>query len=539
MGIFIVGLHRSGFLYLEQSLIQNKLSLVIGIIIVPYPVLRSGIWSNGVEYIEMSSMSSTNPLKVLDEEQIQTIRQTALDLLHSTGVMIKEPRARGYFRENGAEVDEESMRVRIPPELVEDALQQVPSSFTLHARNPENTVEVDYQRMHVEPMIGRLNILDHVTGERRRTNLNDVENLIRVADAMEYYHLIHSGAIMPSIDGVPLHASHVFGYLASLRNTGKVVKGSPRGRSTAEDCIRMAAVLAGGEEALRIRPNIFTTVNPITPFQHDQGQTEGLIEYASYGLPIDVTSEPQAGATAPITLAGLLAQQTADVFSGIVLTQLVNPGTPVWYGTCGTIMDMKVGRIALGAVEAGLINAASAQIAAYNEIPCRGTGATTDSKQLDMQAGYEKAITLFMAALGGINCLFYPGAIESALTISLESLVIDNEICGMAYRALQGIEVNSDTLATSMIELVGPGGNYLGQRHTMNFLTQEQFLPMISNRQTREDWNERAGGKSGWQRAKDEVQRILEEHEPPPLESKIEAELERIVREVEARNHNS
>ena len=141
-----------------------------------------------------------------------------------------------------------------------------------------------------------------------------------------------------------------------------------------------------------------------------------------------------------------------------------------------------------------------------------------------------------MAALGGINCLFYPGAMESALTISLESLVIDNEICGMAFRALEGIQVNPETLASSLIGSVGPGGHYLAQRHTMEFLNQEQFMPLMSNRQTREDWVDRAGGKSGWDRARDEVRRILSEHEPPPLDSKVEAKLEEIAKEIEARN---
>jgi trimethylamine--corrinoid protein Co-methyltransferase len=478
-------------------------------------------------------------LRVLSDDQIQTIHQTALSLLQKIGVVVKEPRALDFFKKAGASIDKENELVRIPPDIVEAALKMAPSHFTVHARVAKNTVEVDDNRLYIEPMIGRLNIADLDTGERRRTNLSDVANLIRVCDAMEHYHLLHSGAIMPSIEGVPLHASHAFGYLSSIRNTGKVVKGSARGRATAEDCIRMAAAVAGGEDALRQRPNVFTTVNPVTPFQHDRGQTEGLIEYASYGLPIDITSEPQAGATAPVTLAGLLAQQTADIISGITLAQLVNPGTPVWYGTCGTIMDMRVGQIALGAVEAGLINAASAQIASFYGIPCRGTGASTESKLLDIQAGYEKAITLFMAALGGVNCLFYPGVLDHALTVSLESLVIDNEICGMAYRALRGIDVNTDTLAVSVIESVGPGGNYLGQRHTMDFLLREQFIPKFSDRQSREQWLKRAEGKSGRERAKDEVQRLLDEHEPPPLDSSIEAELERIVREVEGRQLGS
>lgn len=480
-------------------------------------------------------MPLTAPLRILTEDQIQAIHQAALGLLQRTGIVVKEARARRYFRQAGASVDESSGRVRLPPDVVEAALKLAPDSFVVHARVPDRSVEVSYRRMHIEPMIGRLNILDHLTRQRRRTSLQDVANLVRVADALEHYHLLHSGAIMPSIEGVPLHAAHAHGYLASVSNTGKVVKGSPRGRAIAEDCIRMAAAVAGGEDALRQRPNIFTTVNPVTPLQHDEGQTEGLIEYASFGLPIDVTSEPQAGATSPVTLAGLLAQQTADVISGITLAQLVRPGTPVWYGTCGTIMDMKVGRIALGAVEAGLINAASAQIAAFYGVPCRGTGSTTDSKALDMQAGYEKAITLFMAALGGINCLFYPGTMESALTISLESLVADHELCGMAYRALRGIQVNADTLAAPLIEAVGPGGNFLGERHTLKFLRQEQFLPTLSNRQTREDWAERTGSATTWDQAHAEVERILATHTPPPLDPQVQAELERIVREVEAR----
>jgi trimethylamine--corrinoid protein Co-methyltransferase len=478
-------------------------------------------------------------LKVLSDDQVYSIHQTALELLGKTGVVVKEPRALDIFQTAGASVDNEERRVRIPADIVQAAVKKAPNHFTVHARQPNRTVEIDNRHLYIEPMIGRLNILDLETGERRRTTLDDVANLIRVADAMENYHLLHSGAIMPNIEGIPIHASHAFGYLTSVRNTGKPVKGSPRGRAVAEDCIRMAAAMAGGEDALRRKPNIFTTVNPVTPLQHDKGQTEGLIEYASYGIPIDITSEPQAGATAPVTLAGLLAQQTADILSGITLAQLVNPGTPVWYGTCGTIMDLKVGQIALGAVEAGLINVASAQMAAFYNLPCRGTGSSTESKLLDFQAGYEKAITLFMAALGGINCLFYPGVLDHALTVSLESLVMDNEICGMAFRALRGIEVNADTLALPLIESIGPGGNYLGERHTLKYLRKEQYLPKFSDRMSREDWLTRAGGKSAWDRARDEVRRILAEHQPPPLEASVEAELERIVKEVEARKQES
>ncbi|MBU1879495.1 MAG: trimethylamine methyltransferase family protein, partial [Chloroflexi bacterium] len=240
------------------------------------------------------------------------------------------------------------------------------------------------------------------------------------------------------------------------------------------------------------------------------------------------------GATAPVTLAGLLAQQTADVISGITIIQLANPGNPVWYGTCGSVMDMRVGRIAIGAIEMGLINVASAQIAHFYDIPCRGTASATDSKLLDIQAGYEKATVLTMAALGGVNKIFYPGTMEGALTISEESLVIDDEIIGGLYRVLEGVDVNAATLALDVIDQVGPGGHYLGQRHTMRFLQGEHFFPPLGDRQTREKW-ERAGSQGVADRAHERVEHILAEHQVDPLPANVEAELERIVREVESR----
>jgi trimethylamine--corrinoid protein Co-methyltransferase len=339
---------------------------------------------------------------------------------------------------------------------------------------------------------------------------------------------------MPQIEGVPIRATHVYGYLESVRNSSKPVKATSRERVMAEDCLRMVAAVAGGEEELRRRPYTFTTDNPVAPLHHDRDQMEGALEFARWGLPIDVTSEPQAGATAPVTLAGLLAQQTADVTSGITILQLANPGNPVWYGTCGSIMDMRVGRIAIGAVEMGLINVASAQIAHFYDLPCRGTASATDSKLLDFQAGYEKSIVLSMAALGGVNKIFYPGTMEGALTVSKEGLVLDHEMIESVYRTLEGVRVEDATLAIGIVDAVGPGGHFLKQRHTLQFVQQEAFLPRLADRQTREKWVD-GGGKTMVQRAGEEVCRILAEHEVEPLPAAVEAELERIVRDVEAR----
>lgn len=474
-------------------------------------------------------------LKILSDDQIYDIHEAALNLLWETGVSVQSKLARDLLRKAGARVYEDSMLCRIPGYIIEEALRQAPASFTIYARNPANNVHVSTKELHYEPMIGRMNIYDYNTQRTHLMTLKDVGELVKLADAMPNYQLLHSGAIMPQIAEVPIRETHAYGYLQSIRNSSKIIKTTSRERIMAEDCLRMVAAVAGGEDELCNKPYTFTTDNPVAPLLHDADQVEGALRYAKWGQPIDVTSEPQAGATAPVTLAGLLTQQTADVISGITIIQLVNPGNPVWFGTCGSIMDLRVGRIAMGAIEMGMINVATAQLAHFYNIPCRGTALATDSKLLDIQAGYEKAAVLTMAALGGVNKIFYPGTMEGAMTVSKESLVIDNEIIGGLYRVLEGIDVNEETLAVKIINRVGPGGHFLGQHHTMEFIKKgEHFLPLISDRQTRDKW-EKAGSKDMVQRAHEKVEEILAVHQVDPLDAKVEAELEQIIREVHKR----
>ena len=472
-------------------------------------------------------------LKVLSDDDIERIHLSALSILWRTGVEVREEQAFGILKKAGCPTHGKT--VRIPPHLVEEAVRTCPRTFTLYGRDPNFKVRLEGRRVNYEPMIGRLNILDLETGERRRTTLEDVGNLVRVADALEHYTLLHSGAIMPHIEGVPDRVAHVHGYLTSVRNSTKVIKGVVRGKEKARDCIRMAMAIAGGEESLKQRPNIFTTCNVISPLEYMVEQTEGLIEYAKMGLPVDIASEPQAGATSPVTLAGTLAQQTAEILGMVVIAQLVNPGTPVLMGTVAAAMDLRNGTIALGGVEAALLNVAHAQMARFYGIPSRGTGSNTESKLLDMQAGYEKAITLLLPALAGINMIFYPGTMDHALTVSLESLVIDHEICGMIDRLLRGVHVTDETIGLEVIEKVGPGGHFLNQKHTLRHLQQEHFLTKLSDRDSHDAWNEK-GRPDIRERAKAQVKKILSDHRPPPLDEALEKELHAVANEVEKRD---
>lgn len=471
-------------------------------------------------------------LKVLSDDEIYQIHLTALRILREVGLKLREPQAIKILRDAGCMFVGD--RVRFPTNVVERAIRRAPRTFTIFGRDRDYKAVMEGRRFYIEPMIGRLNTLDVETGERRRTTLADVGDLMRVADALESYSVLHSGAIMPHIDGVADEVSHVYGYLTSVRNSSKIVKGSCRGKQVAKDCIRMATAVGGGKTEIADRPNVFTTANIVSPLEFDNKMTEGLIEYAKCGLPVDIASEPQMGATSPMTIAGTLAQQTAEILAGVVIAEEVNPGTPVLMGTVGAAMDMRNGSIALGGVEAGLINVAHAQMAQFYGIPSRGTGCATESKCLDIQAGYEKAVTMLMPALAGVNMLFYPGTMDHAKTVSLESLFIDDEICRIASRALTGVNVSDETLAFDVIEEVGPGGHFLSQRHSLDYLESEQLVLRVANRQSFEDWRA-AGSKDLWAYAKESVRDILATHVPMPLAEDTEAELLEIVKDVEKR----
>jgi trimethylamine---corrinoid protein Co-methyltransferase len=471
-------------------------------------------------------------IKILSDEDIEQIHLSALSILWRIGIDVREDQAFQILKKAGCPTN--GTRVRIPAHLVEEAVRLAPETFTLYGRDPEFKIPLEDRRVFYEPMIGRLNILDSETGHRRRTTLQDVCDLVRVSDYLEHYTLLHSGAIMPHIEGVSDEVSHVHGYFASVKNSSKVIKGVVRGKQKAKDCIRMAAIIAGGEDALRVKPNVFTTCNVISPLTFAPEQTQGLIEYAKMGLPIDIASEPQSGDTSPATLAGTIALQTAEILGMMVVAQLVNPGTPVLMGTVGAAMDMRNGTISLGGVEAGMINVAHAQMCQFYKVPSRGTGSNTESKSLDIQAGIEKALTLMTPALAGINQIFYPGTMDHALTVSLESLVIDHEICGMIHRMLGGIAVNDQSLAIDVIEKVGPGGHFLNQAHTLSSFQKEHYIPQICDRDSHENWLSK-GSPGMLNTARQKVKKILSEHQPSPLDPAVEKELLAVIGEVEKR----
>ncbi|MEM3453043.1 MAG: trimethylamine methyltransferase family protein [Candidatus Hadarchaeum sp.] len=475
-------------------------------------------------------------LRFLTSDELYEIHMASLEILGQVGVKFLSQKALQILEGAGAQVDFKEEVARIPEYLVKEAIRKAPSSCTVYGRDFKHKMKLGDDQVYFG-MAGWLPyVLDLETGKRREGTLADVEQFFKLGDYSKNIHFL-DWAVWPK--DIPESVVHAYGLFMGFKNTTKPLDGYIHGESPAEDNIRMASIVAGGEEELRKRPLLLSIENPTSPLQHSKEMIEGLMVYTKYGQPLVIAPEAQSGATAPVSLAGLLVQQNVEILSGIVLAELVNPSTPMIYGTVSTIADMKTGNIALGAVEAGLINAATAQLAHYYNLPSRGTAGTTDSKIPDVQAGLEKSMTLIMAALSGIDFIYsFAGTLESTLTMSYEQFLIDDELAGMVARAVRGVRVDDEMLAVDVIKKVGPEHHYLTQKHTIENFMKEHYIPKIINREKRETW-EKLGAKDLREIARNEVKKILKEHQPEPLDSDVEMELKKILEEIEKRSRGN
>jgi trimethylamine--corrinoid protein Co-methyltransferase len=450
-------------------------------------------------------------------------------LLSEVGMEVASPEVREILKRAGCEC--EGIRVRFPIDLVRESINLAPESFEIEGLNPDKKVRIGDGNSHIQPMVGRLHILER-SGNRRRTGLQDVRNIVAICEALPAYDILHGGAVMPDIEGVPAGLAHVAGFVETVRQTGKPFKGSCRGKQVAEDCLRLAeAVREGTGNAF----SLHTTCNLVSPLQMAAHMSEGALSYVRKGWPVDFASEPQMGATSPVTLAATASLVIAESLAGLVLAQVVNPGTPVFVGTVGAAMDMRHATIALGGIEAALLNAAHAQMAAYYGLPSRGSGSNTNAKLLDFQAGYEKMMTLLIPILAGIDMVFYPGTLEHAETVSLESLVLDNTLCEIALHAQAGVRVSEELLSVDLIKQAGPGGVFLNSRQTASEMFTEHLVHGLWDRRKRSDWVA-DGSPTPVHKANAVIEEILGETRPH-LPNEVEAKLFEVVSDIAAREN--
>jgi trimethylamine--corrinoid protein Co-methyltransferase len=461
--------------------------------------------------------------EILSQEQIQQIHDTSMKLLANVGVQFPYEPAQAIFEKHGVKTD--GSRVYLTEDQVMNALASAPKQFTIHARNPEHSVVVGGGRPVFAPGYGAPFLVDAapatqgVVGKRAPT-LDDYRNLVKLAHVLPNQDMSGHLIVEPEV-AVP-DAAHVEMLYAHMVHSDKAFIGSATGKRGALDTFEMAKILFGGDLD---RPVTIGLINSLTPLGYSTEMLEALVAYARIRQPVIIAALAMAGSTAPITLAGALATQTAELLAGIVLTQLVNPGTPVIFGSTSTNIDMKSGALAIGSPELSQMIAAHAQLARHYGLPSRSGGALTDASYPDAQAGFESMMGLLTTLNAGIDFVLHAGGILSSyLAFSYEKFVLDDEMCGMVRRFKQGLVVDDETLAYDVIANVGPGGNYLMEISTVKRCRKEFWAPDLCDRGGLEAWMQ-AGKPTAVDRARQRWQELVAEHEDPPLDETTRSQL--------------
>jgi trimethylamine--corrinoid protein Co-methyltransferase len=470
-------------------------------------------------------ISSLRKLDFLTESQLEQIHDAALSILARTGLIFNSQQALAHFRSAGARV--EGQRVYLDRPLVEAGLATAPAQFTVHARNPANSLTIGGETCVTMPTGGAA-YARGLDGVRRPGTLANLENLTKLSAMSSEVHVLARKAV--EAQDVPVAIRHLECWRTVLTLGDKpAVSGTVGGQPEAEDILQMLAAFFGGEDAIQGRPVAICNANANSPLLYDEPMLEGALAFVRWGQPVIMTPFVMAGVMGPATLAGALAQHNAEVLAGVVLTQLARPGAPVIYGTATSNADLRTGGPAIGSPESAMSIGACAQLARYYHLPCRGGGALTDSQLPDAQANYERMMTLMISVLSGVNLMMHGlGTLDSYLTVDYEQFIIDTELIAMLRHMLRPLEVSAETLALDTIDAVGPGGFFLDAPHTLRHYRQAHFLPQISQRQSHDQWLAE-GGLSAAQRANAVCRERLASYVQPPLDAQAEGRLHDFV----------
>ncbi len=465
--------------------------------------------------------------EVLTKEGVQKIRYAALEILEVTGMAIRSEKGRKLLRDAGCAVDEKSAVVKFPPNLVEEMARKNDRAVVFYGRTRKHDARLDFEHVHVCSDGNGTEAMDFESRKRISSRKSDVARSAFVADALQGH-----GINWPSVTSqdVPQGTRHIHDLQASLENTEKhITLATDTTTWEVKDVVELASAAVGGKEELRRRPIISSIHTSFTPLQIEgEGLDAGFVA-ADAGLPICFYVMPGPGSTGPATLAGSVALAVAEALAGNTIFQLNKVGTPFVF-SCGIApMDMKTSTRAGGSPEHGLTSAAYTQMAHYFGFPSLVGGFVTTSKEPDEQAAYEKFSSAVTPILAGADMIAGIGLLEDCRTIWLEQLVIDSEMSRIIGRMAQGIEVNDDTLAVDVIDKVGIGKDFLGQRHTMEHFRTEHFLPIVTDRSSYDTWKAK-GSKTMLDRAGDEVRRIFKEHTVEPVRSEVAETALRLVK---------
>jgi trimethylamine--corrinoid protein Co-methyltransferase len=462
-------------------------------------------------------------LEVLSTDQLAQIKSATLRILEQTGIRFPSERALQVFAEQGAQVDEASQVVRLPPDLVMEAMARAPRTYLLSGRAEATDLLLDGTASYFcTDGCGTLT-LDFETGQQRASCKDDVARMARVSDylsSIAFYWPMVSAQDHGRL--APLHELD-----ASFCNTVKHVQTETvMGETAARYAVRMAETVAGSTEAMRSHPPLSLMVCTIAPLAQDKEGIEGAMVFAEAGLPVGFMAMPNMGATAPAAVGGALAVATAEVVSAMVLMQLLAPGAPTFYSIVASVMDPRSGGYINATAEKYLCHVAGVQIAHDWGVPILGGAfGVHEAAPATWQHGRDSVYNALMVPLAGADTVVGLGMLRASTLLAPEQILFDDEIYHTNRRVAGGIDLSTDNLPLDVIQAVGSGGHYLSQKHTRRKV-RELWIPELTHPRPILEAKDLPGIRA---RARAELNRILVEHEPEPLEEVVQAELAAIL----------
>lgn len=458
--------------------------------------------------------------EMLDAGGVERIHDAAMHILSEFGIDFYDEEVRSILADHGADVRGET--VHFEPALVQEYVSHAPETFTQLARNEDNNVVIGGNHIVFAPVYGPPFVVD-LDGGRREATLADFQNFVKLSYLSPYLH--HSGGTVVEPTDEPTETRHLDMVYSHIKYSDKAFMGSVMSGENAADSVAMAEIVFG-EDEIREQPALLSLINVSSPRRYDERMLDALKVYARARQGLIITPFILAGAMGPTTIAGTLVQQNAEALAGIALTQMIEPGTPVVYGSFLTNVDLQSGAPVFGSPESQIGLYVSAQMARHYGLPFRGGGMFASSKIPDAQAAYESVMVMLPTIMARTNFVLHAaGWLENGLAAGYEKFVLDCEILGMLHTWAEGVDLSDDALALESIGEVEPGGHHLGTDHTMRHFRDAFYRAELFDYRSAEDW-ESAGAPDSYARANSKVKELLDQYDAPALDAAVEEELE-------------
>lgn len=460
----------------------------------------------------------------LSEEQKARVYETALGILADIGMVVLHDEGEQVMLEGGCTKDADG-NVRVPATLVEQARSTVPASFMVYDRAGEPAMDLGGRRSYFGNGSDVMHLLDLETGQRRLAALADVTEAARLCDALPDIDFVMSGAYP---DGMEAQEAYPRQFNAMIKATTKPLVMTAGGTETVEPMWRMACAVRGGADGLRAKPYFIMYNQPVSPLKHPFETVDKLLFCADKGVPSTYCPSPVAGGTAPITTAGQITLGIAEALFGLVMHQLRAPGAPFVIGQGPNTLDMATSQSSYNSPEFVRAYAMEVEMAKWLDIPNWGFSGHTDAQVVDAQAGMEADEITKLSMQLGANLNHDVGYMDFGLSGSLAEVVLVAEFISRNRQLLKAIEVDDETLAVDVLKAVGPGGDFLGQRHTRRHLRSSQWRARLLNRASHDRWAA-SGGLDVTEKARQMARELLATHEVPELAPETAAAVDAVV----------